>query len=53
LKSSDSTPGRSAVWRVIAVETNPGATQLTLIPKRPSSIASVFVIPWIPAFAAE
>ena len=52
-KSSKSTPSRSAVCFVIADETKPGATQLTLMPKRPSSIASVQVIAWMPAFAAE
>ena len=38
---------------VIAVAMNPGATQLTRTSKRPSSIARVFVSPWMPAFAAE
>ena len=51
-KSSNSTPTRSAVCAVICVTMKPGATQLTLMPNGPSSMASVFVIPWMPAFAA-
>ena len=38
---------------VIWETTKPGATQLTVIPNGPSSIASVFVMPWMPALAAE
>ena len=53
MKSSNGTPIRAAVCSVIAVTMKPGATQLTVIPNGPSSIASVFASPWMPAFAAE
>ena len=43
-------PVRSAISRVIRVSMKPGATALTRIPKRPSSIASVRASPSMPAF---
>src|SRR5215813_11345899 len=45
------TPRRSAVASVIAVAMKPGAIAFTLMPNGPSSIASVRVKPWMPAFA--
>ena len=53
VKSSNGTPIRAAVCSVIAVAMKPGATELTMIPNGPSSIASVLASPWSPAFAAE
>lgn len=50
--SSKLRPRRAAVRSVMRVATEPGARQLTVIPKGPSSIASVRVIPWKPALAA-
>ena len=43
----------NAVARVMRVSTKPGATAFTLMLNGPSSIASVRVMPWIPALAAE
>src|SRR5439155_25196944 len=51
--SSGVMPIRRAVSSVIAVTTKPGATALTVRLYGPSSIASVAVRPWMPAFAAE
>ena len=52
-KSSNGIPIRAAVAAVMSVWMNPGATALAVTPKRPSSMASVLVKPWSPAFAAE
>jgi hypothetical protein len=37
----------------MSVSTKPGATQLTVMPRLPISLASDLVIPAAPAFAAE
>ena len=39
--------------RFLSVLITPGETQLTRIPEGPTSFASAFVKPMIPAFAAE
>ena len=44
---------RAAVAAVMSVTMKPGATAFTVTPNPPSSIASVFVNPCRPAFAAE
>ena len=43
----------AAVAAVMSVTMKPGATALAVIPNWPSSMASVFVNPCIPALAAE
>jgi hypothetical protein len=46
-------PSRVAVASVMAVSMNPGAIEFAVIPKGPSSIASVRVKPCMPALAAD
>ena len=51
------TPGYAALmyvmWCVMAVAMNPGATQLTVIPRAATSCAMAFDMPIIPAFDAQ
>jgi hypothetical protein len=44
---------RSAVAFVMSLTMNPGATQFTVMPNLPSSMASVLVRPCRPALAVE
>ena len=46
------TAASSGIASVIAVLINPGATAFTVTPLPASSLAKLFVIPMIPAFAA-
>ena len=50
--SHDVRPQETAGSRLVGVGTRPGATALTVIPRGPSSTASVRTRPMRPAFAA-
>ena len=52
-KRSPSSPSASGAVRIIGVSIGPGATALTLTPRRAVSLANALVKPMTPALVAE